>query len=104
MDYPLKHYPMLEHLVHAMDSALFLLDSYSYEYGAIRGLDGVEHSVKRMELTHDIVSQRIVVQDVFALIRKYDSHFTHQRVDEFGNIKMRDLGGNDPRQDSVSKS
>ena len=104
MDYPLKHYPMLEHLANGLESAFFLLDSYSYEYGAIKGLDGVEHSVTRMRLTHDIVTQRCVIQDVYNLIRKYDSDFTHPRIDNFLNIQMRNLGGNDPRQDSVSKS
>jgi hypothetical protein len=104
MDYPLKHYPMLEHLAKALDSALFLLDGWCYEYGAINGLDGVGHAEQRERLTHSIIRQQEVVKDVYALIRKYDTHFSHPRLTAYGSVVLRKLGGNDPRQDSVSKS
>lgn len=104
MDYPLKHYPMLEHLAYALDSALFLLDADCYEYGAIKGLDGIGHAKERERLTHNIIRQQVVVQDVYALIRKYDTRFAHARLTQYGTVLLRNLGGNDPRQDSVSKS
>ena len=100
----MKYYPMLEHMVKALDSALFLLDSYCYEYGAIKGLDGLDYIKQRETLTHDIIRQQSVVKDVYELIRTYDRHFKHDRLTAYGNVFLRKLGGNDPKQDSVSNS
>lgn len=99
------HETMLEHLRDALASAVFTLDGFAYEYGAIRGLEGADIASKRECLTHSIVRQRAVCRDLYEVIRRYDTHFHNVRFMKNGDVLMiPNLGSNDPRQDAVRKS